>query len=67
MLSDWVILRRISKNTGVIPARMSVAKLGRPFKEVINEALRMGLDELMQPAESKPYHTAVFPWDSGRD
>jgi hypothetical protein len=34
-----------------------VAKSGQPFKKVVNEALRRGLEELRQPAAKKPYRT----------
>lgn len=30
---------------------------GRPLKQVINEALRVGLDQLAQSRPSKPYRT----------
>lgn len=30
---------------------------GRPLKQVINEALRVGLDQLIQPKVAKPYRT----------
>jgi hypothetical protein len=30
---------------------------GRPLKQVINEALRVGLDHLTQPKAAKPYRT----------
>lgn len=42
-------------------AKRGAAKLGKPFKEVINEALRIGLDALMQPAKCRPYRTRSFP------
>lgn len=38
-------------------ARALAAKLRTPFKTVINEALRSGLDHVAQPAEQKPYKT----------
>ena len=38
-------------------ARQRAAKLGRPFKEVVNSALRIGLEALRKPAEGKPYQT----------
>jgi hypothetical protein len=38
-------------------ARRGAAKLGKPFKEVVNSALRIGLDEILKPAEAKPYKT----------
>jgi len=38
-------------------AKAAVAKLGRPFKQVVNEALRIGLDHLQRPPKPRPYHT----------
>jgi hypothetical protein len=38
-------------------ARKSASRLGKPFKEVINTALRIGLDELLHPPTAKPYRT----------
>jgi len=42
-------------------ARKGAAKLGKPFKEVINTALRLGLDEVLKPAPAKPYRTRPRP------
>ena len=42
-------------------ARRGAAKLGKPFKEVINAALRLGLDQLLQPPAAKPYRTKPRP------
>ncbi len=42
-------------------ARKSAAKLGKPFKEVINAALRAGLDQLLKPPAAKPYRTNARP------
>lgn len=42
-------------------ARKGAAKLGKPFKEVINAALRVGLDALLQPPAAKPYRTKPRP------
>jgi hypothetical protein len=42
-------------------ARKSAAKLGKPFREVINAALRVGLDQLLKPAAAKPYRTTSRP------
>ena len=36
-------------------------KLGKPLKEVINDALRMGLDHVLNPPAAKPYHTEPRP------
>ena len=38
-------------------ARAIAAKLGRPFKTVVNEALRVSLEHVEQPAERRPYKT----------
>jgi hypothetical protein len=38
-------------------ARKLVAKLKKPFRQVINQALRVGLEELEAPAQPKPYRT----------
>jgi len=38
-------------------ARDVAAKLGTPFKSVVNEALRVGLDHVEKPAKSRPYKT----------
>jgi len=42
-------------------ARKGAAKLGKPFKEDINTALRLGLDEVLKPAPAKPYRTKPRP------
>ena len=42
-------------------ARKGAAKLGRPFKEVINAALRAGLDQVLRPPVAKPYRTVPRP------
>ncbi len=38
-------------------ARKGAAKLGKPFKEVVNSALRLGLDQILKPAAARPYKT----------
>ena len=38
-------------------ARKGAAKLGKPFKEVVNAALRIGLDQVLKPPVSKAYRT----------
>ena len=35
--------------------------MGKPFKEVVNMALRVGLDVVMAPPASKPYRTKPRP------
>ncbi len=42
-------------------AKKGAAKLGKPFKEVINAALRLGLDQLLKPPAAKPYRTEPRP------
>jgi hypothetical protein len=38
-------------------ARTLAAKLGTPIRAVVNEALRIGLDGVEQPAAQRPYET----------
>lgn len=38
-------------------ARAVAAKLRKPFKTVVNEALRAGLDQVERPAKQRPYKT----------
>lgn len=40
-----------------VKARSGAAKLRKPLKEIINAALRVGLDEILRPAPAKPYRT----------
>ena len=42
-------------------AKEGAAKLGKPFKEVINAALRLGLEQVLRPPVSKPYRTHGRP------
>jgi len=42
-------------------AKRGAAQLHKPFKEVVNEALRIGLEQLLKPAASKPYRTDARP------
>jgi hypothetical protein len=42
-------------------ARQGAARLGRPFKQVVNSALRIGLEQLLKPAPAKPYKTKARP------
>lgn len=42
-------------------ARNGAARLGRPFKDVINHALRIGLAEVLAPPVAKPYQTHPRP------
>lgn len=38
-------------------ARKLAAKLGTPFKTIVNEALRAGLDRVERPAKQRGYKT----------
>jgi len=42
-------------------AKQGAAKLGKPFKEVVNAALRVGLEAVLAPPASKPYRTQPRP------
>jgi hypothetical protein len=42
-------------------ARQGAARLGKPFKEVVNAALRAGLEVVLAPPTSKPYRTQSRP------
>jgi len=42
-------------------AKKGAAKLGKPFKEVINTALRLGLEQVLNPPTVKPYRTVPRP------
>jgi hypothetical protein len=42
-------------------ARKGAAKLNKPFKEIINEALRIGLEEVLRPKAARPYTTKPRP------
>jgi hypothetical protein len=42
-------------------AKKAAAKLGKPFKEIVNAGLRLGLDQVLQPPVSKPYRTKPHP------
>lgn len=42
-------------------AKKSAAKLRKPFKQVINTALRVGLDEILKPPVAKPYRMKGRP------
>jgi hypothetical protein len=41
-------------------AKSLVKKSGRSFKQVINEALRVGLEQLATPPRAKPYRAKVY-------
>ena len=42
-------------------ARTGAARLGTPFKDVVNHALRIGLDEVLTPPAAKRYRTQPHP------
>lgn len=42
-------------------AKQGAARLRKPFREVINAALRVGLDAVLKPAPAKPYRTRSRP------
>ena len=42
-------------------AKRGAAKLRKPFREVINAALRVGLDAILAPPAAKPYRTKPRP------
>lgn len=42
-------------------AKKGAARLRKPFKVVINAALRAGLDEILSPPAAKPYRTKPRP------
>lgn len=42
-------------------AKKGAARLGRPFREIINAALRVGLDEVLSPTPAKTYRTKPRP------
>ena len=37
------------------------SRLGKPLKQVINDALRLGLDQVLNPPLAKPYRTKPRP------
>ena len=42
-------------------AKKGAAKLGKPFKEIVNAALRLGLDQVLNPPAAKAYRTKPRP------
>lgn len=42
-------------------AKRGASRLGKPFKQVINEALRIGLEQVLNPPPAKPYKTKPHP------
>jgi hypothetical protein len=45
-----------------VAAKAKRAQLNyKPFKQIINTALRIGLDEVLKPPQAKPYRTKARP------
>ncbi len=42
-------------------AKRATARTGLPFKSVINQALRLGIEEVMSPLAARPYRTKPRP------
>ena len=42
-------------------AKRAVQITGLPFKSLINQALRIGIDSVLAPKESRPYRTKGHP------
>jgi hypothetical protein len=42
-------------------AKQGAVRLGKPFRVVINDALRAGLDEVLKPPAAKRYRTVPRP------
>jgi hypothetical protein len=42
-------------------AKKGASKLGKPLKEVINAALRIGLEQVLNPPAARPYRTKPRP------
>jgi hypothetical protein len=42
-------------------AKKGAVKLCKPFKEIVNSALRLGLDQVLNPPAAKPYRTKPRP------
>ena len=42
-------------------AKKGAVQLGKPFKEVVNAALRIGLDQVLKPPAARPYRTKPHP------
>ena len=42
-------------------AREGSARLKKPFKEVVNAALRIGLEHVLAPPAARPYRTRPRP------
>jgi hypothetical protein len=42
-------------------AKRGAARLRKSFKVIVNEALRIGLEEMLKPSPAKPYRTKPRP------
>lgn len=42
-------------------AKKAAARLRKPFKDLINAALRVGLEEVLKPPPARPYRTTPRP------
>jgi hypothetical protein len=42
-------------------ARRATAQTGLPFKTVINQALRLGIEKVLAPPAARPYRTTPQP------
>jgi len=40
-----------------VKAKKAVQEIGMPFKSLINQALRIGIDAVLSPKKSRPYRT----------
>ena len=41
--------------------KKGAAKLGKPFRKIVNDALRIGLDQVLKPAPARRYRTKPRP------
>lgn len=42
-------------------AKKGAAKLRKPFRKIVNDALRIGLDQVLKPAPARRYRTKPRP------
>ncbi len=42
-------------------AKKAAARSGKSFREIVNAALRIGLDEVLSPPAARPYRTKPRP------
>ena len=60
-IDEVIRVIRSSRTQAEAKARLAAARHRKPFKQVVNSALRLGLDELLKPAAAKPYRTKPRP------